>query len=95
MCPPCLQSLGECTHFNNSQDESNTKGKGSGGEGPEAGLAVGPLCQEDRGAQSWLSHLTGHGRARQHSRKQEARTLSQELNVFRKWPRREEGERLL
>lgn len=35
MCPPCLQSLGECTHFNNSQDESNTKGKGSGGEGPK------------------------------------------------------------
>jgi hypothetical protein len=38
MCPPCLQSLGECTHFNNSQEESNTKGKVSGGEGPKPAL---------------------------------------------------------
>lgn len=62
---------------------------------PKAGLAVGPQCWEDRGTRSWLGHLTGHGCARQRSRKQEARTVSQELNVFRKWPRREEGECLL
>lgn len=30
MCPPCLQSLGEHTPFNDSQEESNTKGKGTG-----------------------------------------------------------------
>lgn len=60
--------------------------------GPKAGLAADPLCWEDRETQSWLGHLTGRGCARQRSRKQEARTLSQDLNVFRKWPRREEGE---
>lgn len=60
--------------------------------GPKAGFAADPLCWEDRETQSWLGHLTGRGCARQRSRKQEARTLSQDLNVFRKWPRREEGE---
>lgn len=82
MCPPCLQSLGKCTHLNNSQRTQRWP-------------CCGPRCSEDRGTQSWLGHLTGRGCARQRSRKQEARTVSQELNVFRKWPRREEGERLL
>lgn len=58
--------------------------------GPKAGRAVGPLAGRTEEL-SRLSHLTGHGCARQRGRKQEARTVSQELNVFRKWPRREEG----
>lgn len=95
MCLPCLQNLGECTHFNNSQEESNIKGKGPGQRTRSGPCRGPPLCWEDRGTQSWLSHLTGRGCARQRSRKQEARTVSQELNVFRKWPRREEGECLL
>lgn len=41
MCLPCLQNLGECTHFNNSQEESNIKGKGPG-QRTQSGPCRGP-----------------------------------------------------
>lgn len=91
MCPPCLQSLGNCTDCNNSQEESNRK-RESIGQRTQSWPCCGPTMLGGQRTQSWLGHLTGRGCARQRSRKQEARTLSQDLNVFRKWPRREEGE---